>query len=134
MFIEYNANPNGDNIDDCAIRAITKVMGLDYYEVFDELCELMDETPCANDINQSTVVKKFFDNHNCEIIQVTDKLTVNQFCKTIKECRDIDEFNAMLIVNGHITACIAGDIYDTWNPSRYKVQFVVMPCEQSIVH
>lgn len=29
MFVEYNANPNGDNIDDCVVLAISKVLDID---------------------------------------------------------------------------------------------------------
>lgn len=34
MLVEYNANTNGDNIDDCVVRAISKVL--------DGLCKEMD--------------------------------------------------------------------------------------------
>lgn len=123
MFVEYNANPNGDNIGDCVIRAITKVLNLDYWDVFDELCDLMDETPGANYINQYSVFKKFFDNHGWEIREVTSKRTVKQFAEQFN-CLDY-----ILLVRGHMTAICNGDIYDTWNPSRYRVQFVIIPCK-----
>ena len=30
MWIEHNQNPNGGNIDDCVVRAISKTLELDY--------------------------------------------------------------------------------------------------------
>ena len=38
-FKEYNANPYGENIDDCVIRAISVALDINYWDVFDELCE-----------------------------------------------------------------------------------------------
>lgn len=123
MFKEYNANPNGDNIDDCVVRAISKVLDMDYWDVFDELCKEMDKRN-ADDINQASVFVPWLNDRGWECREVTDKITVNQFCKSIEKCADKKDFRALLLVNGHMTAVIGSDNYDTWNPTRFKINFV----------
>lgn len=123
MFIEYNANPNNDNIDDCVLRAITKVLDIPYWDVFDELCDIMDEID-GGIINEPRVFVKYLERHGYEYREVTEKITVNQFCKKMSKCSDVDDWKALLLVNGHMTAMIGSDIYDTWNCHRYKINYI----------
>ena len=37
-FIRINVNPEGNEVDDCAVRAIAYASGKSWYEVFDLLC------------------------------------------------------------------------------------------------
>ena len=34
MFIRYNANPQGKNVGDCTVRAISKALGKEWGEVY----------------------------------------------------------------------------------------------------
>lgn len=128
MFIEHNQNPYGDNIDDCVVRAISLVLELPYWQVFDELCEEMDKQG-ADIINGFNVLVPYLNSKGYEIREATDKMTVKQFATKCKQCYDADEIRWLLLVNGHMTTCIAEDIYDTWNCLRYKVQYIIVPCE-----
>nr|DAR20626.1 MAG TPA: hypothetical protein [Caudoviricetes sp.] len=47
--------------------------------------------------------------------------TVKQYAKIITEPR-------IVIVNGHATYTEGGNVYDTWNCNRYKVQSVFRKC------
>ena len=116
MFIEKNVNPYGANIDDCVIRAISLTLNIPYYDVFDELCELADKLDYT--VNSFGVFKVYLDNHGYECRVMEEKMTVKQFSQKFYKGK------YLLLVNGHMTTCICGNIYDTWNPSRYKVQFL----------
>lgn len=117
MFIEHNQNPYGANIDDCVIRAISFALDASYQDVFDGLCELADKL--GKDIDQYCVFKKFLDNHGYECREViTKNITVKQLSKYCKG------HTVIVLVNGHLTCIKDGNVYDTWNPSRYKVQLL----------
>ena len=128
MFIEHNQNPNGDNIEDCVVRAISLVLELPYWQVFDELCDEMDKQG-ADYINGFNVFVPYLHDKGYEIREATNKITVKQFADKCKRRYDADEIRWLLIVKDHMTACIGGDIYDTWNCNRYKVQYIIAPCE-----
>ena len=132
MWIEHNQNPNGDNIDDCVVRAISKTLELDYWQVFDELCEEMDRLDTEY-INEACVFVSYLNRKGYEVCDTLTKMTVKQLCARVKECEDYNEARWLILVNGHMTSLIAGDIYDTWNCNRYKVQYIIVPCETSIV-
>lgn len=114
MFIEHNQNPNGGNIDDCVIRAISFATGLDYWKVFDDLCEIADEFDC--NINTGTAFITYLSRLGYEPREFTNKITVS---KLANSC---DSGTAIILVNGHVTCIKDGNIYDTWNCGRYKCQ------------
>lgn len=125
MWIEYNQNPNGDNIDDCVVRSISKVLNIPYWDVFDGLCEVMDELD-GGIINEPRVFIKYLERHGYICHEVTEKITVGQFCKKMSKYSDKDTWRALLVVNGHMTAMIGDNIYDTWNCNRYKINYIFM--------
>lgn len=118
MFIEYNANPHNDNIDDCVIRAISKALNKDYWDVFDKLCDVADTYFNSDEINTMKVFHKYLDMLGYECREMTTKMTVKQFSEQFYKG------TYLLLVNGHMTVCVNGNIYDTWNSSKYKVQFI----------
>lgn len=117
MFIEHNENPYGANIDDCVIRAITFALNIDYWDVFDELCNINDTIYPNLNINSFPVFDMYLKRHGLECREFNTKLTVKQFSD------GFDEGIVLVLVNGHMTVVKDGNIYDTWNPSRYKCQF-----------
>lgn len=115
MFIEYNANPYGKNIDDCMIRAITRATGKDYMEVFDGLCEVADSK--GWEIDETRTGWLYLTSNEWECCEVEGRWTVNQYSKSITDPR-------LVIVNGHMTYCEGGNVFDTWNCLRYRVKRV----------
>lgn len=115
MFIECNANPYGVNIDDCLIRAITLGTGKDYMDVMDGLIDIAD----ANgwEIDETRTGWQYLVNNGYECCELEGRCTVKQYAEQITEPR-------IVVVKGHATFTKEGNIYDTWNPSRYKVKYV----------
>lgn len=122
MFIEYNAHPYGVNIDDCAIRAITCATGKDYFDVMDGLIDAADEHDWA--IDELRTINKYLISIGWEFCELEGyKPTVKQFATEITDPR-------IVIVNGHATFTENGNTYDTWNPNRYRVNYVFRKCNK----
>lgn len=106
-FVYYNNNPYGIRTEDCVTRAITLVSELPYELVSEKLWLTADLYDCdrlckfcySNFINNVLKYKEV----NC------DKLTVGEFA-------DENPYGCYLIrVEGHLTACIRGEIFDIWD-------------------
>lgn len=119
MFIEYNANPYGANIDDCLIRAITKATGKDYMDVMDGLIEVADSN--GWEIDETRTGWKYLTSIGWECCKLEGRWTVKQYAEQIQDPR-------IVFVRGHATYIEGGNIYDTWSPARYKVKYTFRKC------
>lgn len=115
MFIKYNNNPSGANIEDCYIRALSLATNTPYYKMMDELFEVADITGMNE--NHIAVIGGVLMERGWKMYRLDSKCTVNQLAKHLGEGRYV------IICNGHATCAIDGDIYDTWNPNKYKALF-----------
>lgn len=61
-----------------------------------------------------------------EIREFGKKLTVNQFLNDLHMCDDVDRFDALILVDCHVTAIKGGVCYDTWDCGRYKCQLLII--------
>lgn len=126
-FKEYNANPYGENIDDCVFRAISLVLNMGYWDVFDALCDYAGDN---REPNNGNCFLPWLQTQGYEVREFVDKLTVSQFLNEINELEDADEFDCLLLVNGHLTAIKGGICYDTWDCGRYKCQLLIIKEEE----
>lgn len=122
-FKEYNANPNGDNIDDCVFRAISVSLNKDYWEVFDSLCEYAGGN---REPNQCNVFLPWLIKHGYEVREVTKKITLARFLNNLHKFDDVDEVNMLCMVNGHLTVIKNGYCLDTWDCGRYRLNFIIV--------
>lgn len=122
-FKEYNANPYGENIDDCVFRAISLVLDMPYWEVFDELCAYAGDNrePNNGDVFLNWLVTKGY-----EVREFNEKITLSKFLNEVNMSYKPEEFDALLLVNGHLTAIKGGLCYDTWDCGRYKCQLLII--------
>ena len=101
----YNANSKGNFVNDCTIRAISMAEGKTWDETYRELSEIARKKGIIlDDVN-------FIDpllNERYKRICYKD-LKVGDFVKN-------HPYGVFLItMNGHITCCIDGTIYDTFD-------------------
>lgn len=108
----YNTNPKGKLVCDCVVRAISKATNKSWYDVTDILTDLAKKEGSV--LNDKRVYDKY--------------LTQNGFIKE-KQPRKSDntkytgdEFAQLhkkgvylLNMANHLTVCVDGKIYDTWN-------------------
>jgi hypothetical protein len=113
MYQYYNAHPKGLIVGDCVKRAFTLATGKTYQEVTKEL----------NDLKRCLGAKKFSNNNvwkeyvkiNCwkklsfPAIKGESRMNGYSFCKRFPKGKYI------LNMAHHLTCCVDGIIYDTWN-------------------
>lgn len=119
MFIDYNPNPLGRRVGDCVIRAISKVTGYPWDDVFLSLmveAYTIKDMPAANAVWGSYLRKIGYER---ESIPNTcpDCYTVLDFC------RDHPEGSYILTCQNHVVAVVDGNYYDTWNSGHEPIFF-----------
>lgn len=111
MFKYYNANPREKLVGDCAVRAISLLMGETWDKIYTDLSATGFE---LKDILSSNRVWGTYLNHNGYrryIIPDTcpDCFTISDFCRD-------NPYGTFLLATGtHVVTVIDGDYYDTWD-------------------
>ena len=110
-YIWYNANPQGRNVGDCVIRALSKALNQSWDATYIALAlqgYMMGDMPSANAVWGAYLRHKGFARHlipdDCP-----DDYTVADFAA------DNPNGVYILALSGHVVCVINGDIYDTWN-------------------
>ena len=111
MYVNFNANPEGNRVGDCTVRAISKVLGESWEITYIGLAIagfMLSDMPSANHVWGSYLRRRGFCRHTVED-GGKDGYTVRDFCK------DNPEGTFVLALNSHVVAVIDGDYYDTWD-------------------
>lgn len=113
MYRYHNANPRGRKVNDCTVRAISLATNRSWDETFEELCAFAQSQAIMPD--EVAYIDEYLDQHFKKICDCKGKeFTVDDFASLGREG------TYLLTMSGHITCCINGCIYDTFNPSdRY---------------
>lgn len=111
MFIKENLNPLNKNVDDCVIRAISKLLNQSWGRTYLELAVYgyaMADYQNADEVWNEYLFDKGYrkallpvDCPNC--------MTVREFADRYKDGR------YLLFVGEHVVAVINGAYYDTWD-------------------
>lgn len=109
-FRYYNANPQGDNEQDCVIRAISLALQTSYYDIItmlrangrfyecDDLCVSCYERLLDRKFNLPHYIS---------------------YGKTAKQiANEHPRDRVILRMEGHLSCSLYGDIYDTWDCSN----------------
>lgn len=114
MWIEYNPNPTGRRVGDCAVRSIAKALRTDWEDAYRLIASngyAMGDMPSSDSVwgavlRQNGFYKKAIPN-SCP-----DCYTVEDFC------RDNPVGVFVLGFGGHVATVVDGDLYDSWDSSR----------------
>lgn len=110
-FVRYNANPDGNDVIDCTVRAISLVLGQDWNRTFIELCLqgfIMKNMPNSNEVWGAYLKTKGFRRR-----AIPDECPE---CYTVRDfCRDHPRGVFLLALDKHVVAALDGDYYDTQN-------------------
>lgn len=111
MWIKYNPNPIANNVQDCAVRAVSVALGISWDDAFDLIthnAKQMGVMPHNNAAWGSVLRQNGFKRavipDNCP-----DCYTVDDFCA------DHPRGAYVLGFDGHTTAVIDGNVIDTWD-------------------
>ena len=107
----FNENPDGKNVGDCTVRAISTVLDQSWEETYTELCMqgfLMRDMPSSNAVWGAYLRSKSF--KRCIIPEAdTEGYTVADFC------RDYPTGTYLLALSGHVVAVKNGEYFDTFD-------------------
>ena len=119
MYREYNPNPTGRRVGDCAVRAISVALGVDWETAFLILARnayAMGDMPSADSVWGATLRQNGFYR---EAIPNTcpDCYTAEAFCN------DHPRGTFVLGFGGHVATVVDGDLFDSWDSSNEIPQF-----------
>lgn len=119
MYKYYNPNPAGRVVGDCAVRAVSKALGITWEEAFDKL---------------ATAAYKMADLPNSDSVWGA-VLRMNGFyrealpntcpdCYTARDfCWDNPVGTYVLGFGGHVATVVDGVLYDSWDSSSEIPQY-----------
>lgn len=118
-YIQYNPNPVGRKVGDCAVRAIAKALKIDWETAYVILMTngySMGDMPSADSVwgavlRQNGFYRKAIPN------RCPDCYTAEDFCE------DHPRGTFVLGFGGHVATVVDGDLYDSWDSSREIPQF-----------
>ena len=120
MFIEYNPNPTGRRVGDCAVRAVSKALGVDWETAFAMIAAnayAMGDMPSSDSVWGSVLRQHGF-----------YRKAIPNSCPDCYTFADFAEDNPRgvftLGTGKHVATIIDGVIYDAWNSSNEIPQFV----------
>ena len=115
----YNPNPIARNVGDCAVRAITKALDIDWEKAFMLLMASayqMGDMPSSDAVWGAVLRQHGFYR---EVVPNTcpDCYTARDFC--------IDHPKGVFVLafGGHVACVRDGDLYDTWDSTNLYPQF-----------
>jgi len=119
MFIEYNPNPTGRLVGDCAVRAVAKALRIDWETAYLAIMMngyYMGDMPSSDSVwgatlRQNGFIRKAVPN-TCP-----DCYTAADFAK------DHPRGTYVLGFGGHVATIKDGDLFDSWDSSNEIPQF-----------
>lgn len=119
MWVEFNSNPLGKRVGDCAVRAVGKAIGQNWTDTYIGLSAegiALRDMPSSNYV-WGMYLKKFgFEEHMIPSI-CPNCVTVSQFAEEHPKGRYV------LGCQNHTVACIDGSYFDSWDSGSEIVLF-----------
>ena len=111
MWINFNNNPSGKRIGDCAVRAVSKAIGQSWTDTYIGLASeglALRDMPSANYVWGMYLKKYGFEEHMISSV-CPNCVSVSKFAKNHPKGRYV------LACQNHVVACIDGSFYDSWD-------------------
>lgn len=119
-FVEWNPNPVGRRVGDCAVRAISKALGVDWETAYVMIASngfSMGDMPSSDSVWGATLRQHGF--YRMSIPDTCpDCYSVTDFCN------DNPKGTFVLGFGGHVATVVDGDLFDSWDSSSEIPQFV----------
>ena len=115
-FIEFNNNPVGRRVGDCAVRAISKALDMGWEAAFIALTInslQMGDMPSSNSVWGSVLLQHGF-SRSAIPNTCPECYTADDFC------RDHPSGTYVLGFGGHVATVVDGVLYDSWD-SRAEI-------------
>lgn len=119
-FVEWNPNPVGRRVGDCAVRAISKALDVDWETAYVMIASngfSMGDMPSSDSVWGATLRQHGF--YRMSIPDTCpDCYSVTDFCN------DNPKGIFVLGFGGHVATVVDGDLFDSWDSSSEIPQFV----------
>lgn len=120
MWREYNPNPTGRRVGDCAVRAVSAALGIDWESAYDLIADAgfsMGDMPSSDSVWGAVLRQHGF--YRASIpSECPDCYTAEDFA------RDNPCGIYVLGFGGHVATIVDGTLMDAWDSSREIPQFV----------
>lgn len=119
-YIEWNPNPIGRKVGDCAVRAIAKALNMGWEAAYIALTMnglQMGDMPSSDAVWGATLRQNGFYRK-----AIPDTCPV---CYTAEDfCEDHPHGTYVLALGGHVACVQDGDLYDSWDSSKEIPMYV----------
>lgn len=120
MFVEFNNNPVGRRVGDCAVRAVSKALDMGWEAAYIALVIngiQMADLPNSDLVSGATLRQHGFKRKAIE--------NTCPACYTVEDfCEDNPEGTYVLYCGGHVVAVVDGSYYDAWDSGKEVPQYV----------
>lgn len=120
MWIEYNPNPTGRRVEDCAVRAVAMALGIDWEAAYSKIVMAgynMGDMPHSNSVWGAVLRQNGF-----------YRTAIPDTCPDCYTAEDFaNEHPKGVYVLGfgrHTATVIDGNLYDSWDSSQEIPQYV----------
>ena len=119
MWVEYNKNPTGRRVGDCAVRAVSVALGVDWEKAYSMMAVngfSMGDMPSSNSVWGAVLRQHGFYRESIP--------------NTCPDCYTAEDFTNdhpkgtyVLGFGTHVATVIDGNIYDSWDSSKEIPQY-----------
>ena len=114
MWIEYNNNPTGRRVGDCAVRAVSVALGIDWEEAYALIAlngYLMGDLPSSDSVWGAVLREHGF--YRSVIPNTCSD------CYTAAEFAEDHPYGVYVLgFGGHVATVKDGNLYDSWDSSN----------------
>jgi len=114
MWIKYNPNPTGRAVGDCAVRAISKALDIDWETAYNLIASngfAMGDMPSSDSVWGSVLRQNGF-----------YRSSIPNRCPDCYTAADFAQDNPVgtfvLGFGGHVATIVNGNLYDSWDSSN----------------
>lgn len=118
-WVEFNNNPCGRRVGDCAVRAVSKALDTDWESAYIMLVAngfAMGDMPSADSVWGATLRQHGF-------YRTAVPETCPDCYNVVDFCEDHPEGTFVLGFGGHVATVVDSQLYDSWNSSAEQPQF-----------
>ena len=118
-WIKTNPNPNGKNVGDCTIRAISLALMEPWVKIYLDLClqgYMMSDMPSSNDVWGTYLTDRGWQYHRLQ--------DTCPFCYTVKDFAEEHNTGTFIVGTGSHVVCVQeGDWLDAWDSGEKVPMF-----------
>ena len=119
MYIEYNPNPCGRRVGDCAVRAISKALDMSWEAAYVTLA--LNGLQMCDAMNADSVIGATLRQHGFERKSLSN--TCLDCYDTAAFCKEFPRGIYVLFYGGHVATVIDGNLYDAFDSSGETPQY-----------